>query len=70
MSIGPRDKFDGVMISVRMVMGLFLGLLGLIALMDEHITSYINSGALLPTLLFVLAFGESVRNMIACYTFD
>jgi len=70
MSIGPRDKFDKVMISVRMAMGLFLGLMGLMALMDEHITSYIQSGVLLPTLLFVLVFGESVPSMVAGCTFD
>jgi hypothetical protein len=56
MSIGPRDKYDTVMIIVRMAMGLFLGLLGLLALMNQNITSYINSHALLPTLLFVLLF--------------
>ena len=59
MSIGPRDKYDKVMIAVRMAAGLLLGFLGLLALMNEHITSYINSGVLLPTLLFVLSFGES-----------
>ena len=58
MSIGPRDKYDKVMIAVRMAAGLLLGFLGLLALMNEHITSYINSGVLLPTLLFVLSFGE------------
>jgi hypothetical protein len=69
MSIGPRDKFDRVMISVRMAMGLLLGLLGLMALMDEHITNYINSGVLLPTLLFVLLFGKSPSSMVPRYNF-
>jgi hypothetical protein len=64
MSIGPRDKYDRMMITVRMAMGLLLGLLGLLALMNEHFTSYINSGVLLPTLLFVLTFGEFVPSRI------
>ena len=58
MSIGPLDRYDNVMIWVRMCMGLMLGLLGLIATMDSRITSYINSGVLLPTLFFVLIFGK------------
>lgn len=58
MSIGPMDRFDNIMISVRMGMGLMLGSLGLLAMMDSKITSYINSGVLLPTLFFVLIFGE------------
>jgi hypothetical protein len=58
MSIGPRDKYDRVMIAVRMVTGICLGFLGLLALMNEHITTYINSGVLLPTLLVALVFGE------------
>lgn len=62
MSIGARDKYDSVMIAVRTAMGLLLGMLGLLALMNEHITSYINSGVLLPTLLFVLIFGECAHN--------
>jgi hypothetical protein len=63
MSIGPRDRIDRTLIIVRMSMGVFLGLLGLMALMDERITSYINSGVLLPTLLFVLIFGKSLPRM-------
>lgn len=58
MSIGPRDRHDNVMIGVRMGMGLFLALLGLLALMNEHITKYIDSGLLLPTFLFCLIFGK------------
>jgi hypothetical protein len=58
MSIGPRDKVDRILIIVRISMGTFLGLLGLLALMDSNITSYINSGVLLPTMLFVLIFGK------------
>lgn len=58
MSIGPRDRYDTVMIAVRMAMGLLLGLVALFALMNQHITSYINSHVLLPSLLFVLLFSE------------
>ena len=64
MTMGVRDKYDNVMITVRMSMGLFLGLLGLLALMDDHITSYINSGVLLPTLLFVLIFGKPAPSIV------
>lgn len=67
MSIGPRDKIDRILIIVRIVMGVFLGLLGLMALMDEHITSYINSGVLLPTLLFVLIFGKFSTDFRSIY---
>ena len=59
MTLSVRDRYDNIMITVRMAMGLFLGLLALLALMDERITGYINSGVLLPTLLFVLLFGKS-----------
>jgi hypothetical protein len=59
MTLTVRDKYDHVMITVRMAMGVFLALLALMALMDDRITSYINSGVLLPTFLFVLIFGES-----------
>jgi hypothetical protein len=58
MSIGERDKVDRSLIMFRVGMGVFLGLLGLMGLMDDRITSYINSGALLPTLLFVLILGK------------
>ena len=58
MSIGPRDKYDSIMIGVRMAMGLLLGMLGLLATMDQNITNYINSNVLLPTLLFALIFSK------------
>ena len=58
MSIGPSDKYDKVMITVRMTTGLLLGALAFLALMNDNVTNYINSGVLLPTLLFVLIFGE------------
>jgi hypothetical protein len=59
MSIGPTDKVDRVLILIRTGTGVFLGFLGLLALVDERVTSYINSGALLPTLLFALVSGKA-----------
>lgn len=59
MSIGPRDRYDTVMIAVKMIMGLLLGLLSLLGLMDNNITKYMHSNVLLLTLLFVLLFGKS-----------
>jgi len=58
MSIGRRDRYDGVMITVRFAMGLMLAFLALLGLMDEHIQSYMSSNVLLPTLLFVLIFSK------------
>jgi hypothetical protein len=63
MSIGPRDRYDSIMIGLRMIMGLMLGMLALLALIDQNITSYINSNVLLPTLLFVLIFSESYTSI-------
>jgi hypothetical protein len=57
MSIGLQDKFDKIMINLRILFGFMLGLLGLLSYIGAHITSYIDSGVLLPTLLFVLLFG-------------
>jgi hypothetical protein len=58
MSIGLQDNLDMVMINVRVVLGLLLWLLGLLSLVGETVTGYIDSGFLLPTLLFVLVFGK------------
>lgn len=67
MSIGPRDRFDSVMITFRMAMGLLLGGMALQALMDQNITNYINSGVLLPTLLLVLAIGKFTPSRISLH---
>jgi hypothetical protein len=64
MTLAVRDRYDNVMITVRMAMGLLLGLLALMALMDDRISSYINSGVLLPTLLFVLLFGKPAAGLL------
>jgi hypothetical protein len=60
MSIGSRDKYDKIMITVRMAMGIFLGVLGFLVVMDKHFTNYINSNVLLPTLLFALLFSKFI----------
>jgi hypothetical protein len=58
MSIGARDRYDEVMISMRMVVGLTLGFLALMGMMSQKVVQYIDSGVLLPTLMFALIFSK------------
>ncbi|KAH7312803.1 bacterial low temperature requirement A protein-domain-containing protein [Rhexocercosporidium sp. MPI-PUGE-AT-0058] len=67
MSIGPMDRYDTIMINVRIVMGLMLGLLGLMGLMNSKINSYIDSGVLLPTFIFVLIFVVSLEKGLTVF---
>ena len=59
MSIGARDRYDEIMIGMRIVIGLTLGFLALMGMMSQQVVKYIDSGVLLPTLLFSLIFGTS-----------
>jgi hypothetical protein len=63
MSIGIQDRFDKIMINLRVLLGVGLGMLGLLSLTGERVTSYIDSGVLLPTLLFILIFGKLIDHM-------
>ncbi|KAH6692728.1 hypothetical protein F5X68DRAFT_229078 [Plectosphaerella plurivora] len=70
MSIGERDKVDRTLIGVRLVMGIFLGLLGLMGLMDAKVQSYISSGVLLPTFLFVLILVVGVEKALTIFAIN
>jgi hypothetical protein len=58
MSIGARDRYDEIMIGMRIVIGLTLGFLALMGMMSQQVVRYIDSGVLLPTLLFSLIVGK------------